>query len=286
MKKKLVLLTIGLASMGLYAQKIEVTNVRKLDVPLIEYPAHAKFNPEGDKITYTSTNYTGLYLFDLTTLQQRMLSEKKGAGYGVDFYNADIYFKEDSIANGRRYKQFKKFVAAQKIIKPISSPQRDMKEIQKIDESLKSKKSTLSVYGENLQIIIDRNGSKEIFDPIKDNSGYIWVSLSPSEDKVLFTALSKGTFVCNLDGSELIELGNLNAPSWYNKDYIIGMNDIDDGENILTSTIVMKHLQTISEFLVSDSSQKAFYPAVSQSTGQVAYHTEKGNIYIMNIICK
>ena len=97
----------------------------------------------------------------------------------------------------------------------------------------------LSVMGiENTKIVLNRDGLKVVFDPIKKGH-YIWPSLSPDNESIVAYEMASGTFVCNVDGSGLVNLGRCDAPSWsHDGKWIVYMDDRDDGEKVISSDLI------------------------------------------------
>ena len=86
----------------------------------------------------------------------------------------------------------------------------------------------LRVDNEDLTLNLYRNGVKTVLTPHGTDVNYIWASLSPNKQYILFNTM-RGTAVCDLNGREIINFGQgLDAPVWYGNDYVVGMNDCSD----------------------------------------------------------
>ena len=114
-------------------------------------------------------------------------------------------------------------------------------------------------------------------------SRYIWVSLSPDSKKILFTAAGKGTYICDLKGKILASLGYLNAPVWFNNEYVVGMEDKDDGHQVISSKIVMMSVANNTKTEISTTGKIAMYPTASGKANRIAYHCENGEIENISI---
>lgn len=113
---------------------------------------------------------------------------------------------------------------------------------------------------------------------------YVWISVSPDGEQLLFTALSRGCFISDLEGNILKELGQLNAPSWVDKDWVIGMNDQDDGHMTTSSDLLAYHLGSeLKQNLTSDSDAIAMYPSVSPGMDRIIFKNEKGELFTTKI---
>ena len=67
--------------------------------------------------------------------------------------------------------------------------------------------AALRVDNENLDLNLYRNGKQIVLKPHGDVN-YIWSSLSPDQTKILFNT-QRGTAICDLQGKELVNLGNI-----------------------------------------------------------------------------
>ena len=132
---------------------------------------------------------------------------------------------------------------------------------------------------EGLLILIDK--SKEwIFAPLGEGV-YIWGSLSPDQKCILFTLPGQGTFVSDLDGTILHELGHASSPSWsYDGDYIVFMKDSDDGHVLTASNIIIYSLQTKTvQNLTKKSDDMAIYPHWAPDSYQILYQKPDNSVF-------
>ena len=139
----------------------------------------------------------------------------------------------------------------------------------------------LRVDNENLDLNLYRNGKLTVLKPHGDVN-YIWSSLSPNKKYILFNTKC-GTAVCDLEGNEIINFGNLNAPVWFGNDYVVGMNDMHDGYFITSSNIVIVSLDGVERELLTDNAEKAYFPNVDAATGRIVYNTDAGDIRMMQL---
>ena len=141
--------------------------------------------------------------------------------------------------------------------------------------------ATLRVDNENLDLNLYRNGEKIVLKPHGD-ANYIWASLSPDQTMILFNT-KYGTAVCDLDGNELINLGNLNAPVWFGNNYVVGMNDLHDGYHFTSSNIVIASVDGAERQELTDAVEMGYYPDVDANSGRIVYHTEMGDIRLVQL---
>lgn len=257
------------------------------------------FNASGDKLLLTVSGYAGLSLYDLNSKTTTTISNDAGSGYEPVFGNNDsrIFFRQTSFDNGRKSDAIAAFNLSDNNTTPMLSPRRDVRQVNAFENGFlvsadekvlkltfgkTNNDNLLYVTTENLKIVLYDRNIKKVLNPAGvTEPRYIWVSLSPDKQKILFTAAGQGTFVCDLNGKIIASLGYLNAPVWYNDVWVVGMNDKDDGHRLLSSEVLMKHLYNGNSTRLSESGEKAMYPTAAP--GKVAWHTEEGKIQIVEI---
>lgn len=77
-------------------------------------------------------------------------------------------------------------------------------------------------------------------------------------------------------------LGLVRAPQWYDNNTVVGMQDVDNGEFILSSKIVAVTLDGTMQTLTGDDII-AMYPYASAASGKIAFSTPAGEAYIINV---
>ena len=140
----------------------------------------------------------------------------------------------------------------------------------------------LRVDNDNLELNLYRNGEKTVLKPHGD-ANYIWVSLSPNQKMILFNT-KHGTGICDLDGNEIINLGqDFNAPVWYGDDYVVGMDDNHDGYYNIESSIMMASVDGNIVKRLTSPEGMGMYPNVDAKYGRVVYNTEEGEIRMLQL---
>ncbi len=141
-------------------------------------------------------------------------------------------------------------------------------------------RSDLYVANEDLQLVLYQNGTRRVLTPHGDDVNYVWISLSPDNQKILFNTLH-GTAVCDLQGREICNLGQLDAPVWFGNDKVVGMLDTHDGDHYTSSCIAIRSLDGKLDQQLTDPQEFGMYPAVSAETGMIAYSTLNGEVHLM-----
>ena len=245
------------------------------------------FNSDGSELLYTSENYKGLYLYKLNNKTSLMITDAEGAGYSPDFSqnNDKIYYR--SVERENMHRQNTLMCYDRQLLQSkncMNSPVRLQSELNKVRMGLEFKgKESINAYTEKLQLIVERNGDRKVLEPLSKGSRYLWGSLSPDKTKILFTATGKGTYICDLNGKILSEIGYLNAPVWYDDHKIVGMADKDNGDYITESSVVMVSADGKQRQVLSLFTEISMYPTTNWKSGKIAYNTLEGEIIVLEL---
>jgi hypothetical protein len=266
--------------------------------------AQKGFNPvlntAGDKLLFTASGFSGLNLVDLSTNQVTEISKEAGSGYEPQFStdNAQIYYRKTSFENNRRFNAVLSFDIKTKRNSELLAPQRMLNKIYPLTNgviafsgknilratAIKSSAAPIVVSANDELRIMLYNGKISYLNPLNmPEPRYIWVSLSPDNKKILFTAAGKGTYICDLNGKILSSLGSINAPVWFNNDYVVAMEDKDDGHRVTSSKIVLISVVKKTKTDISTTDKIAMYPTASGKASRIAYHTENGEIEVVDV---
>lgn len=269
-----------------------------------EILAQKGFNPvlnaAGDKLLFTASGFSGLNLVDLVTNQVSEISKEAGAGYEPQFStdNARVFYRKTTLENNRRFNSVQSYDLKAKRSTELLAPQHTLNKIYPLNNgviafagktilratAVKSTAAPVVVSAnEDLKIML-YNGKISYLNPLNmPEPRYIWVSLSPDSKKILFTAAGKGTFICDLNGKILHSLGSINAPVWFNNDYVVAMEDKDDGHQVISSKIVLISVAKKTRTEISTPDKIAMYPTASGKANRIAYHTESGDIEVVDV---
>jgi len=266
--------------------------------------AQKGFNPvlnaAGDKLLFTASGFSGLNLVDLSTNQVTEISKEAGAGYEPQFStdNAQIFYRKTTFENNRRFNAVLSFDIKTKRNSELLAPQRMLNKIYPLTNGViafsgknilratatKSTDAPIVVSANDELRIMLYNGRISYLNPLNmPEPRYIWVSLSPDSKKILFTAAGKGTYICDLNGKILSSLGSINAPVWFNNDYVVAMEDKDDGHRVISSKIVLISVVKKTKTNISTTDKIAMYPTASGKANRIAYHAENGEIEVVEV---
>lgn len=311
MRKALFLLaSVAVASMA-SAQHFKVVKTQRFAGGTEMF--HPVFTPDGKSLLVTSEGYDGLSLFDLTTKSLTKLTSIPGAGYKVavsadsktavcheihadeqkvSLFSVDLTTKATAklasrvshINNVNLVENRVQFAPEGKAmeVKPFAARKIQMKGLSA------SARNRVNVYvtEEDLKVVVYNNGRRTVVDPLStpDNDvNYCWTSLSPNRQRILFVG-HDDAYTCNLDGSGLVHLGKIHAPVWCGDEYVVGMQDKDDGYIFTKSDIVVVPSRGGQiQQLTPNSAEIKMFPSVSPDGKQIAYHTLEGKIYMLTI---
>ena len=295
MRKILFAMALGF-SMSLMGQVLNVTSIEQVNLP--DKAVVAAISPQGDYLLLTSATNQGLTRLDLNTSQSQVLSTAPSSGHNVKISpdGQTVVYREGSFNNKHlRLSTLKSVNLATGTSQVLVKPTRDLEgyavDATSVGAVNKGKYSNKAIAGAKAQklpvlsinkgkLMITVNGKTRNLSPNGTQFSYMWASLSPDGSKVLYYQAAHGTYVCDLDGSNVRKVGKMRAPVWYDDNTIIGMMDLDDGEYIYASTIVAATLDGKVQTLTGDD-VIAMYPHAT--AGKIAFSTPSGEAYIINV---
>lgn len=127
------------------------------------------------------------------------------------------------------------------------------------------------------------NGKTVSIDP-QGRGSYIWPSISPDGTRVLYRLVGKGTFTCNLDGSDVRAVGNFMYPVWAGNDVVVAVREHEGHAQVLTaSELVAVDATTGAVQDLTGSDIIVTAPSATADGGKIAFTDTKGALYIMEI---
>jgi len=290
----------------LYGQDINVLEEEQLTTAAQGMFYFPHFTPEGDKLALTSGNYKGLWILNIEAKSLQMLNELPGAGYQPVFSpdGSMVYFRHDRYDRGRKSSAIlgqsisgKSQITIEPFTRKLSSPI-----MLTNGEILYQKGETLNITSENVSaqpmalsarepVVFIENGSialvqgtdKNILMPIGEGH-YVWLSLSPDKARILFTKTGVGTYISDLKGNIIADLGYANAPRWSpDGEWVVYMVDRDDGHTIISSHIYVASVDGKKQFQLTRGERIDLYPDWSPRGNQITFASNTGQIYLLTI---
>ena len=278
MKKSFLLIGLVISLMA-SAQVLDVTSVQKLQIPEGDVKV-AGISPDGSYILLTNNTHTGLQKYQLATGETQVLSTAPGAGYNVQIADdgQSVMFREKTLNRNHLYKS--KLVVRnlnKSFSKTLARPTRDYSQLN-VAGQLQMGRPAVNI--QNQQIVLTMGGTSTVLSPCGADKSYIWPSVSPDAQHILFYVCGQGAYVCDMNGNNVQFLGHdLRAPKWYNNQIIIGMNDKDNGEFTISSEIVAVNLQGQKQVLTSGIN--AMYPYAAN--GKIVCSGLNGETYLIEV---
>ena len=278
MKKSFLLIVLVISLMA-SAQVLDVKSVQKLQIPEGDVKV-AGISPDGSYILLTNNTHTGLQKYQLVTGETQVLSTAPGAGYNVQIADdgQSVMFREKTLNRNHLYKS--KLVVRnlnKSFSKTLARPTRDYSQLN-VAGQLQMGRPAVNI--QNQQIVLTIGGTSTMLSPCGADKSYIWPSVSPDAQHILFYVCGQGAYVCDMNGNNVQFLGHdLRAPKWYNNQIIIGMNDKDNGEFTISSEIVAVNLQGQKQVLTSGIN--AMYPYAAN--GKIVCSGLNGETYLIEV---
>ena len=278
MKKSFLLIGLVISLMA-SAQVLDVKSVQKLQIPEGDVKV-AGISPDGSYILLTTNSHSGLQKYQLVTGETQVLSTAPGAGYNVQIADdgQSVMFREKTLNRNHLYKS--KLVVRnlnKSFSKTLARPTRDYSQLN-VAGQLQMGRPAVNI--QNQQIVLTIGGTSTMLSPCGADKSYIWPSVSPDAQHILFYVCGQGAYVCDMNGNNVQFLGHdLRAPKWYNNQIIIGMNDKDNGEFTISSEIVAVNLQGQKQVLTSGIN--AMYPYAAN--GKIVCSGLNGETYLIEV---
>jgi len=296
-----ILLFFVMLGQVLYAQKIEVQSTVQVKNTETGF-YHPTFSPSGDYLLVTAENYAGLKMYSLGTKSVETITPDAGAGYGVQI-SADgntIVYKKTEFVRNLRNSSLVSYSRATKSRVQLVAPTREpitpkfaankplfVKGNKLVRKNIPTAETILVICIEDQKMVLYTATKRHVLTPNGQLDSYIWPSISPNQKNIVYTVAGKGTFVCRIDGTNVKSLGKLNAPVWLNNQWIVGMDDKDDGDILLSSTLVALSVDgKVRQVIPTPDGKMAMYPAASADGKRIAFNTDKGELYLLDIQIK
>lgn len=303
--KKLILATLVLTSQFCFGQGIAVLSNEAIPLPASLGASYAPLiSPTGDYILVTNNGMKGLKMYDFATQQVTTVCDDAGAGFEAKISNdgRTIVYRSREYKDKLRYTTLKSIDLQNGKTTTIVKKSRNLNGIAAVNGTVygvnSGKLKTKRISGDKVtapaiasiidgQLYVTYKGDTKQISPAGTSVSYIWQSISPKGDKVLYTVMERAkTYICNLDGSNPVLLGELSAPTWMGNDWVVGMLDQDNGEVVTSSSIVAVKADGTSRTILTDKSEICMYPTASLDAKKVVYNTASGKVFLMNVKTK
>lgn len=296
MKIKLLLLALLCSGVtqGQIFRSVELNDVpgsRNEDCKLVGASA------DGRTLLLTTGTNQGLWRMDTATGEREQITDVMGAGYQPVMSNDGehvLYRKSEFDASHRRVTSLHLQSLDDKKVECVIAPTRNMQGYRFVERTAMAVADNQSVrkriagkrIGEDipvvsvrdLQLMITRNGKTIQLSPNGTDVSYIWPSLSPDGKRILYYVSEEGAYVCNLDGGDVQFISHdCRAPQWYDDHTIVGMMDVDNGEQVTASCLFAYTLEGKCQRLTPSSSM-TMYPQCCAAQSRIYCCTYQGEL--------
>jgi len=300
MKKTILAVALlAAAQMVAYAQ-VDVISVNKLPLKEGAELFHPVFSPKGDFLLLTSINFQGLVKYDLKTNETTKLTDAVNAGYQPQISDGGkvVVFRDVEYKNNRRYTSIKSLDIEKQKVSTVDKLSRDMHAFgfmggtvkvaskdriisKRLATDVRTVNTSYLVNIEDQSLVLYKDNVRKVLNP-NGNCSYIWPSISPDQKHIVYTALDYGctTCVCDIDGKNVVKLGYIGAPVWMGNNWIVGMEDKDDGHQTISSKLKAAKIDGSYSQYIPTSNEIVMYPAATEKS--IAYVAD-GAVYLMEI---
>lgn len=289
---------LSVAMLG-QAQLVEVESVSKVNTPetmLVNIPT---ISPDGSFVVVSDLANSTLKKVDLASGTATVVAEN---GSGLDLKisrdGRNVVFRQTTVSPEKlRYTGLKSvdLVSGRQV--EIIKPSRHMggftltaaNSVSAVDNSrLKTRglsgaqataDAVVSINRGHLDLTVD--GHTVTLDP-QGKGSYLWPSISPDGTRIVYYMVHRGAFVCGIDGSDPVALGNLQAPKWLDNERIVAMTTTDDGEMITSASVWVADLKGMKQVLTGDDVMATF-PSPSADGRKIAFSTPAGELYVIKL---
>ena len=302
--KKIFFSVLVFTSQLCFAQGIEVLSNEQIPLPSGGSAYAPVISPTGEYMLVTSNDMKGLQMYDFGTKQMKAVTSDTGAGYDVKISDdgSTIVYRSKEYKDKLRYTTLKSVDVKSGKESTLIKKSRNVNGVAAVKGTAfvvnggKIESKRLSGAKVNTpavasiidgQLYVTKNGKTSMISPAGTSLSYVWPSVSPDGTKVLYTVMERAkSYVCNLDGSNPVLLGELSAPVWMGNDWVVGMLDRDNGEIITSSEIIAVKADGTNRTSLTDKAEICMYPTASNDASKIVYNTASGKVFLMNIKTK
>ncbi|MBE2278913.1 MAG: PD40 domain-containing protein [Ignavibacteriaceae bacterium] len=292
---------------GLFHISFSQINLKLLVESTSESFANPQISKSGNILAYTTVNYTGIYLYNLTTGEKKELTNETAAGFGMIWSNNDskIIARPAVFENKRRFNGIVSYDINNLNREVLSEFSTSLSHLPSItenaliipekhgiktsnlngDNSILSGGKSVFLYNDKIAVYDIQSQNLSFLTPVA-NERYLNVKSNPAGDLVSFEVIGGNLYLVNISGNNLIDLGKGYRATWSpDGKYIVFMVTEDDGHYILSSKLVVADRQgNIVKTVFDNSSFLPSDPIFLGNNYTVAFADMiSGNIYSFDI---
>lgn len=279
--------------------QLRTSTIEKLPLEPSHQWNQPQFSPDGKYIYFTTLDFNGIWEYSIESKNSRIITAdaQSGFGFAISKDGTRISYRR-SMNDERTRERLQELVLLELATgastiaasgSEVSTPTFVENEVaytagRKFAMPSRAASVESIILGiENTKIALSRNGKNVLLDPL-GNGSYVWPSLSPDGQKILAYDMTKGTFVCDADGKNVLLLGRLDAPIWTRDGkWIVYMDDKDDGRNITSSDIWAISADGKQKVQLTATDQVLeMYPTCSPTENKIVCSSLGGELYVIS----
>lgn len=235
-------------------------------------------NAEGTRLLCTGTDLATLSMLDLTQGTKTVIDNGEAAGRSAMFANdgKTVIYKTVRRVDGLMTDQVSKYDLATGRAAVAATPSRKAARLQTVDGNVNYVASNYKT------ITVQVDGKSTEISPIADAHSYLYASLSPDGQKILFKEAFKGIFTCNLDGTGLRQVAKRGTnPQWCGNDDVVYMVTADDGYVITAAKLVAQNLSNGELTQLTDD--VTIVDAAKVAPARIVYTDANGSLFSITV---
>ena len=272
--------TISLILASVFVVSASALTVSQPQLINIGHPVHNPvLSADGNTLLFSSDDHTGLSALNMHNNAIIVLDEATGSGFNPIFSSdgTKVVYQTASFVDGLMNRDVRSFELSTGTTQQIAPMGRNNINLNDIAGHVDY------VFANYDNITVSREGKIQEIHPIANAHSYLWASISPDGNKILFVEPFQGVFICDLDGSNLVNIAKKGAfPAWAGENLITYTLSHDDGYVILDSTLKIHDITTGITLDLTPSTVQVGESA-SSSDGTVVYTTLDGELYKFNV---
>ena len=252
---------------------------------------------DGESILLTQSAYTGLWILDRSSQEIKQITNSQGAGFEPrSLTDGAVIYRHDEYQKGRKFTSLYKVMDSENQL--IADAARFVSPANVVNDRLiylineaptvlngsngqheHNLEDYTTILNDKLTLKLFQTGEVSVIAP-QGEGNYIWSELSPTLDKLVYTKTGVGTFVSDLQGNIISDLGFVHAPHWSpDGEHLVYMKDLDDGVQYTESEIWIVSSDGLHSWKITDTPDKIeLYPQWAPDGRHVIYHSLRGEI--------
>ncbi len=278
--------------------QMKVVSSEQVPLPEDRHWTSPRFSGDGKAIFVSSEGYDGIWKYDRSTRKLSQITNDGGAGYNY-FLSEDgntlAYRRTTVLKDGvNRVQEIivldmlagerSRIIEAPTVSTPVLASGRLIYSVDGEVRTSGGRPEDIPILLgiETTKIALFNSGEKVLLDPL-GNGSYIWPVVAPGGRHLAAFEMTRGAFVCDIDGNNVVRLGRFNAPSWTRDgEWIVMMDDKDDGHQVLSSDLVAVRIDGQESAVLTKSDETIeMYPDCSPVENEIVCATLDGKILLI-----